>query len=136
MDERNVGFEMEEVQHEGNERKEESLFSVTSKHVIIILLIVLAFMGVRMYQMRENYKLKEQELCLISVLITVQEDNLYLKYGVIPEEIGLGDIKDAWIMNPSYDTALDYSEALRMVLEYLNDYVPLDMFESEGIIQV
>lgn len=135
MDEKNFANEGELGNQEGFGRMEKSV-SLTSKHVVVFLLIIIAFMAVYMGQLKQKYELEKEEAYVLSVLINAQENHLRLKYGVEPEDVGLGELRDAWAYNPNQETAQAYSDALQMVIDILNEDKPSELIKPEGIIQV
>lgn len=135
MDEKNFANEGELGNQEGFGRMEKSV-SLTSKHVVVFLLFIIAFMAVYMGQLKQKYELEKEEAYVLSVLINAQENHLRLKYGAEPEDVGLGELRDAWAYNPNKETAQAYSDALQMVIDILSEDKPSELIKPEGIIQV
>ena len=95
--------------------------NVKSRSIIALLLTIILLMSIFIYFEHQKSELAEQEAYLLSALITLQEDNLFLAYGLLPKDIGLQELKDAWTDSPCYETATKYSNALRTVLEKLEE---------------
>lgn len=98
----------------------------------IIAMVISAFLAIGyLNQQKQLYELQTQEAYLISSLINSQEDSLLLKYKLFPEEVGLGELREAWKDNPCYKTSCAYSDALSKVLEYLEKgktpFVPTEL---------
>lgn len=86
--------------------------------VVVVCLILCCIMMVGIlhtqYQISEQ---QEKELCLMAAIVDLWEDRLFLLYGKFPEEVGFGELKDAWIDNPCYDTLSPYYNALKEFFE-------------------
>ena len=93
--------------------------TVTAKHVCIFLLVVILMMSVLMVQQNQYAKVKEDHAYASAVLICLQEEHLLIKYGLIPSQVGLSDLREAWIDNPCYETANTYTDALSEVIDKL-----------------
>ena len=89
-----------------------------------------------MGQLKQKYELEKEEAYVLSVLINAQEDHLRLKYGVEPEDVGLGELRDVWAYKPCKETAQAYSDALQMVIDVLSKPKPSEEFKPDGVIQV
>ena len=135
MDEKNFAIEGGLGKQNGYGRMEK-VVSLNSKHVVVFLLIIIAFMAVYMGQLKQKYELEKEEAYVLSVLINAQEDHLRLKYGVEPKDVGLGDLRDAWAYKPCKETAQAYSDALQMVIDVLSKTKPSEEFKPDGVIQV
>lgn len=135
MDEKNFASEGE-LGNQGGFGRMEKCVSLNSKHVVVFLLIIIAFMAVHMGQLKQKYELEKEEAYVLSVLINAQEDHLRLKYGAEPEDVGLGELRDAWAYNPNKETAQTYSDALQMVIDILSEGAPSEKIEPDGVIQV
>ena len=120
MDERTFTSEAELGNQEIGIKRRNGSISIP-RFVILILIMVIAFQVIYMFQLKEKYELEKQEAYVISVLINAQENNLRMKYGLTPKEVGLAELRDAWISNPCSETAHAYSDALDQVLEYLSE---------------
>lgn len=90
------------------------------KFLIAMLIMITVFMALLMWQNNQKNELEKQEAYLVSVMINLQEENLLLEYGFLPRDVGLGEIRSAWVENPCYETAHTYSDALKAVLDYLS----------------
>lgn len=90
------------------------------KFLVIMLTVITVFMALIMWQNNQKNELEKQEAYLVSVMINLQEENLLLEYGFLPSDVGLGEIRSAWVENPCYETAHAYSDALEAVLDYLS----------------
>ncbi len=135
MDEKNFASEGELGKQEGFSRMEKGV-SLTSKHVVVFLLIIIVFMAMYMGQLKQKYELEKEEAYVLSVLINAQEDHLRLKFGATPEDVGLGELRDAWAYRPCKETAQAYSDALQMVIDVLSERAPSEKIEPDGVIQV
>ena len=135
MDEKNFANEGNLGNQEDFGRMDKGV-SLNSKHVVVFLLIIIAFMAVYMGQLKQKCDLEKKEAYVLSVLINAQEDHLRLKYGAEPEDVGLGELRDAWAYNPCKETAQAYSDALQMVIEILSEGGPSELIKPEGVIQV
>lgn len=90
------------------------------KFLIVMFIMITVFMALLMWQNNQKNELEKQEAYLVSVMINLQEENLLLEYGFLPRDVGLGEIRSAWVENPCYETAHAYSDALEAVLDYLS----------------
>lgn len=90
--------------------------------IIGLLLIMLLTSWVQLHQYRVYSDAVEQEAYLLSVTINLLEDNLLIQYGIFPEEVGLDNLRSAWISNPCYETAIAYYEALSDFFEHFDQY--------------
>ena len=120
MDERTFTSEAELGNQEKGIKRWDGSISI-SKFVILILIMIVAFQVIYMFQLKEKYELEKQEAYVISVLINAQENNLGMKYSLTPKDVGLEGLRDEWIRNPCSKTAHAYSDALDQVLEYLSE---------------
>lgn len=105
------------IETECNEANQCKQTAISQKHIIAFLLLIIVMMSGLMLLQNQKAKLKEHEAYVLSVLIDLQEDHLFLKYGVRPNEIGLEDLRSEWVDNPCYETAINYSDALSLVIE-------------------
>lgn len=127
--------ECENVEYYSAEEEENSIFTKRvslEKFVIGLLILIIVFMAMFMWQHDQNRKLETEEAYLISMMINLQEDNLLLGYGLFPSDVGLEKLQSTWINNPCYDTAYEYSEALGIVLEELSGGKVPDVFVDTG----
>lgn len=104
--------------------------TVSAKHVCIFLVVVILMMGVLMVQQYQHTKIKEEHAYASAALICLQEEHLLLKYGLIPSQVGLGDLRDAWIDNPCYETANTYTDALSEVIDKLEQKTTPQKFDT------
>lgn len=93
-------------------------------YVVIIgmLLIMLVMNVIEMHQYQEYCATVEQEAYVLSVGINLLEDNLLFGYGFTPQDLGLGELRKAWISNACYETAMPYYEALKEVWDYFEGF--------------
>lgn len=91
--------------------------------VIVILSVMLITSIIQIYQYKQYSNIVEQKAYMLSVTINLLEDNLMMKYGAFPQEIGFEKLRSAWIDNPCYETALAYYEALSSFFEYYDNYL-------------
>lgn len=89
--------------------------------VIAMLLATIAINIFQMYQYKQYCQAVTEEAYVVSVSINLLEDSLLFNYGIFPEEIGLGDLREAWISNPCYDTAMNYYQSLFEVYEHFEE---------------
>ena len=97
MDERTFTSEEELGNQENGIKRWDGSISI-SKFVILILIMIVAFQVIYMFQLKEKYELEKQEAYVISVLINAQENNLRMKYSLTPKEVGLEGLRDEWII--------------------------------------
>ena len=97
---------------------------------MILILLMMSF--IQIYQYKQLGEALEQNAYTLSVSINLMEDNLLLKHGFFPKDIGFDDLRSAWISTPCYETAITYHDALQNALEYLdkclepiNNYNPI-----------
>lgn len=108
------------------------------KFLLLMLIVITVFMALLMWQNNQKNELEKQEAYLVSMMINLQEDNLLLEYGFLPNEVGLGELRAAWISNPCYETAHAYNDALQALLDYLSgDSKKHEIFiRSKAVFQV
>lgn len=88
-------------------------------YIIIAMLTVLLIMtSLQVSQQKEYGAVIAKEAYVISVSINLMEDTLMFKYGVLPEDIGLDDLRSRWIDTPCHETAEAYYTALKSALDY------------------
>ena len=102
-----------------------------NQFVMVILIISVVMMGIYIFQMHQYTQVIEDHAYTLSSGIMVYEDSLLIRYGVFPEEVGLGPYRDAWIDCPCLETALDYYNALSDYFEFLDGNYPI--FTEEGM---
>ena len=102
--------------------------------IIAMLLIMLAMNAIEMHQYKQYSEVVEHEAYVLSVSINLLEDNLLFNYGLLPEDLGFGELREAWLSNACYETAMSYYEALREAWEYFED--DTGKFESFEVILV
>lgn len=123
MDQRKMGNEPVVEEYEDSYEDDGNSFRrriQLDKFLIAMFIMITVFMALLMWQNNQKNKLEKQEAYLISVMINLQEENLLLEYGFLPRDVGLGEIRSAWVENPCYETARAYSDALKVVLDYLS----------------
>ena len=102
---------------EDNQPEEKSCNETkTMKQIVLALLLILAMLLGCFYIQHQIYEQETQEAYLMSVIVNLLEDRLLLEYGVLPRHVGLGDLRDAWIDNPCYETIKPYYQALDKLL--------------------
>lgn len=98
--------------------------------IIVMLAIMLIINAIQSYQYKEYAEVIEKEAYVISVSINLLEDTLMFKHGILPEDIGLEELRSAWISDPCYETAISYYTALKDALEYFeNTSIPLGNYK-------
>ncbi len=86
----------------------------------VISMVVCFFMvGSYINQQKKLCELQIQEAYMTCSLIDAQEEHLLLKYQLLPEQVGLGELRNAWKDNPCYETSHAYSDALTLVIDAL-----------------
>jgi hypothetical protein len=90
-----------------------------STAIIILLTMALLFCIITMHQKNVLNDINVQHAYTICSLIDSQEEHLFLKYHILPDQVGLGTLRDAWKENPCYETAITYSDALGAAIERL-----------------
>lgn len=101
-----------------------------NKFITGFLILMLIMGGIYHFQYRQYAKTLEQQAYVISTAILLYEENLVYGYGVLPEDVGLGDFREAWIDDPCYDTAFAYYEALQDLFEYFENDSPPHIVET------
>ena len=80
--------------------------------VVVVCLILCCIMMVGIlhtqYQISEQ---QEKEICLMAAIVDLWEDRLFLLYGKFPEEVGFGELRDAWIRFNDSSKIIIYEEA-------------------------
>ena len=123
MDQRKMGNEPVVEEYEDSYEDDGNSFRrriQLDKFLIAMFIMITVFMALLMWQNNQKNKLEKKEAYLVSVMINLQEENLLLEYGFLPRDVGLGEIRSAWVENPCYETARAYSDALKVVLDYLS----------------
>ncbi len=82
------------------------------------------------------YKQEKELAYQMSAVVTLQEEILFLEYRLLPEDVGLEDLRSEWFSNPCYNTIYEYSAALELVLEYLEQYPYEPAPEEQPIYEV
>ena len=91
------------------------------RNLLIILLVMMVISSTILgLQYKKYANLQTKEAYVISAAINLIEDNMFLKYGVFPKEVGLADLRSDWINSPNYETAKAYFEALEDKYEILD----------------
>ena len=101
-------------------------------NLFLVLLIVVS-LAICMFQQNSLAKAKEKEAYLVSLVVTEYEDILLFKYQMLPEHIGLGEYREAWVNNPCYDTIFPYYEKLSEAVEQLENGTSPDSFFNERL---
>ena len=78
--------------------------------VCLILCCIMMLGNVRLEHQISTQQ--EKEVCLMAVVVDLLEDRLFLLYGKFPEELGFGELRDAWIDDPCKETLEPYYNAL------------------------
>lgn len=94
----------------------------TALLAIFLLIIALIVNSIAIQQCNRYSKVLEQRAYVLSVSINLLEEELLLKYKVLPEDLGFGDLRSTWISDPCYETSMSYYEALEAALAYLESY--------------
>ena len=141
MDQRKMNSEPVVEEYEDSYEDEGNSFGrriPLDKFLVIMLTVITVFMALIMWQNNQKNELEKQEAYLVPVMINLQEENLLLEYGFLPSDVGLGEIRSAWVANPCYETAHVYSDALEAVLDYLSgDSKTHEIFiRSKAVFQV
>lgn len=92
-----------------------------SKLRIVLAVLIIIMAAILLYQHHEYHEVVEHQAYVVSTAINVLEDRLLLKYGYLPKDVGLGELREAWINNPCYETSYSYYESLSDVLDYLDE---------------
>ena len=91
-----------------------------TRKVLAILILMSVVMGcLLIYQNVQKHKMMEEHAYVSAVMISLQEEHLVLKYGLLPSQVGLSQLRDAWIDNPCYETTVAYCDGLTRVIEEL-----------------
>lgn len=104
--------------------------TVSAKHVCIFLLAVILMMAALMVQQYQTTKVMEEHAYTAAALICLQEEHLLLKYGLIPSQVGLSDLRDAWINTPCYETANMYTDALANVIKRIEEQTSPQKYDT------
>ena len=86
---------------------------------IFLLVAIIVMQSVLLITEVQLGKKEEEKAYVTAVIIDLLEDQLLLKHGAFPDDVGLAEVRDAWIDNPSEETAEAYYQSLKSVLESL-----------------
>lgn len=121
----NVNQEVLDADYEISEEQQcESYYPMrqSNRTVLIVLLVVIFGLVILLFQKGKMVELQDREANAQAQIILLQEESLH-KYGIMPEMIPeLFDLREKWFNDHSSKSAKDYSEALEMVLDYLEKY--------------
>lgn len=112
-----ITTEVEEIEEIKSLRTQ--LKSYRWSFLVATLIIILLFACIFQQKILANQT--EKEAYLLSVVVTEYEDVLLFKYSITPNQIGLGNYREAWINNPCYETILPYYTKLSEILELLEE---------------
>lgn len=91
----------------------------SNRTMTAVLLVIIVGLLLLLFQQGKLAELKVQEANLLAEVILAQEETLFM-YGILPDMVpGLPEIKEAWFNDPCIQNAQEYSNALNMILEYL-----------------